>query len=155
MKAERTRWLAACFLTAYSAILIKFVVFKSIPTFRIGHVRFKFAHPHTGSANLVPLKTLIPQLMGEGNRLTDIVNLAGNIIPFIPIGLLAPIVFRFLSWQKAVLLGVVIGLSFEIMEIVFCVGIFDVDDVILNTLGVIIGYGAFVMLTGLSHPRLE
>jgi glycopeptide antibiotics resistance protein len=157
MKAKRTRWLAACGLIVYSAILIKFIVFKAIPTIHIGHLRFKFAHPHTGSGNFVPFKTILPelaQLTGRENHLIDIVNLLGNVLPFMPIGLLAPLVFRFISWQKALVLGVVTGLTFEVMEVVFRVGIFDVDDVILNGLGVMIGYGVFVMFRGRTHSRL-
>lgn len=93
MKAKQTRWLAASALIAYSAILIKFVVFKAIPTIRMGHLRLKFAGPHPGPANLIPFKTIVPQVMGQGNHLIDMVNLIGNIIPFMPIGLLAPLVF--------------------------------------------------------------
>lgn len=73
------------------------------------------------------------------------VNLIGNIFPFMPIGLLAPLVFRSMSWQKALILGVVTGLTCELMEVIFRVGIFDVDDVMLNAFGVVLGYGVFVM----------
>ena len=73
------------------------------------------------------------------------VNLLGNIIPFMPIGLLSPLVFRSISWQKVLVLEVVTGLTFEVMEVVFRVGIFDIDDVILNAFGVVIGYGASEM----------
>lgn len=155
MKAKRTRWLAACALIAYSAILIKFVVFKAIPIVRIGHLRLRFAGPHTGPGNFVPFKTIVPQLIGEGNHLIDMVNLFGNIIPFMPIGLLTPFVFRSISGQKALILGVVTGLTFEVMEVVFRVGIFDVDDVILNAFGVILGYGLFVMFKRRAQPRLR
>ncbi|MFC5864422.1 VanZ family protein [Acidicapsa dinghuensis] len=154
MKAKRTRWLAACALIAYSAILIKFVVFKAIPIVRIGHLRFRFAGPHTGPGNFVPFKTIVPQLIGHGNHFIDMVNLIGNIIPFMPIGLLAPFVFRSISWQRALVLGVVTGLTCEVMEVVFRVGIFDVDDVILNAFGVIVGYGVFVMFKRRAQPRL-
>ena len=81
------------------------------------------------------------------------VNLIGNIIPLMPIGLLAPLVFRSVSWQDALVLGVFTGLIFEVMEVVFRVGIFDVDDVILNTFGVMAGYGAWVMFRRLAQPR--
>ena len=145
MKTKRTQWLATCALIVYCAVLIKFVVFKAIPTIHIGHLRFRLAGPHTGPGNFVPFKTIVPQLIGRGNHLIDIVNLIGNIIPFMPIGLLAPLVFRSISWQKALVVGVVTGLTFEVMEVVFRVGIFDIDDVILNGLGVMIGYGVFVM----------
>jgi glycopeptide antibiotics resistance protein len=130
------------------------VVFKAIPTIHIGHLRFKFAHPHTGPGNFVPFKTIVPELIGRENHLIDIVNLIGNIIPFMPIGLLAPLVFLSISWQKALVLGVVTGLTCEVMEVVFRVGIFDVDDIILNGLGVMIGYGVFVMFTRRAQSRL-
>ena len=154
MKTKRTQWLATCALIVYCAVLIKFVVFKAIPTIHIGHLRFRFAGPHTGPGNFVPFKTIGPQLIGRKNRLIDIVNLIGNIIPFMPIGLLAPLVFRSISWQKALVVGVVTGLTFEVMEVVFRVGIFDIDDVILNGFGVMIGYGVFVMFRRRTQSRL-
>jgi len=153
MKAKRTRWLAGCALIAYSAILIKFVVFKATPTIRMGHLRLKFAGPHTGPANLIPFNTIVPQVIGQGNHLINMVNLIGNMIPFMLIGLLAPLVFRSISWQKALVLGVITGLTFEVMEVIFRVGIFDVDDVILNAFGIMVGYGVFVIFKRGAQPR--
>jgi glycopeptide antibiotics resistance protein len=152
MKTKHTRWVAACAFITYSAILIRFVVFKAIPTIRMGHLRFKFGGPHTGPANLVPFKTILGQLIGQGNRLIDVLNLMGNFIPFLPIGLLAPLVSQSISWQKALILGVVTGLTFEVMEVIFQVGIFDVDDVMMNAFGVVAGYGVFVMLRRRACP---
>ena len=155
MRAKRIRWLAGCALIAYSAILVRLVVFKAIPVIRIGHLRLRLSGSHTGPGNVVPLKTIVPLLLGRGNHLIAMVNLIGNIIPFMPAGLLAPLVFRSMSWQKAVVLGVGTGLTFEVMEFVFRVGIFDIDDVMLNTFGVMAGYGAFVMFkrSGVGLPR--
>jgi glycopeptide antibiotics resistance protein len=153
MKAKRTRWTAACALIAYSVVLIQFVVFKAIPTIRIGHLKLRFAGTRTGPGNFVPLKTIIPLLTGRGNHLIALVNLLGNIIPFMPIGLLAPLVFRSFSWWKALVLGVVTGLTCEVMEVIFRVGIFDVDDVILNALGVILGYAIFVVFKRSSSQK--
>lgn len=154
MKANRTRWVATCALVAYSVVLIRFVVFKAIPTIRIGHLRLRFAGTHTGPGNFVPFTTIVPLLSGRGNRLIAMVNLLGNIIPFMPIGLLGALVFRSMSWRKALVIGVATGLSCEVMELVFRVGIFDVDDVILNAFGVLLGYGVFVMFRGRTRPRL-
>jgi glycopeptide antibiotics resistance protein len=155
MKAKRTRWLAAFALIAYSAILIRLVVFKGIPVIRIGHLRLRFAGTHTGPGNLVPFKTIVPELTGRGNHLIDVVNLNGNIVPFMPLGLLAPLVFRSFSWRIALVLGVFTGLTFEVMEVVFRVGIFDVDDIILNAFGVIAGYGEFVTFKRRAQPTGE
>jgi glycopeptide antibiotics resistance protein len=154
MKAKRTRWLAACALIAYGALLIRLVVFKAIPVIRLGHLRLRFAGTHTGPGNFVPFKSIVPLLSGQGNHLINMVNLFGNIIPFMPIGLLAPLVVRSISWQKALVLGVVTGLTFEVMEVVFRVGIFDVDDILLNAFGVMLGYGVFVMFKRRTQPRL-
>ncbi|MFZ0806699.1 MAG: VanZ family protein [Candidatus Sulfotelmatobacter sp.] len=154
MTAKQTRWLAGCALSAYGALLIRLVVFKKIPVIRIGHVRLRFAGTHTGPGNFVPFKSIVPLLSGQGNQLIAMVNLFGNIIPFMPIGLLAPLVVRSMSWQKALVLGVATGLSFEVMEVVFRVGIFDVDDVTLNAFGVMAGYGVFVMFKRRSQPRI-
>ncbi len=154
MTAKQTRWLAGCALSAYGALLIRLVVFKKIPVIRIGHVRLRFAGTHTGPSNFVPFKSIVPLLSGQGNQLIAMVNLFGNIIPFMPIGLLAPLVVRSMSWQKALVLGVATGLSFEVMEVVFRVGIFDVDDVTLNAFGVMAGYGVFVMFKRRSQPRI-
>jgi glycopeptide antibiotics resistance protein len=153
MTAKRTRWLAACALTAYGALLIRLVVFKAIPVIHIGHMRFRFAGTHTGPGNFVPFKSIVPLLSGQGNQLIAMVNLFGNIIPFMPIGFLAPLVVRSISWQKALVLGVASGLTCEVMEVVFRVGIFDVDDIILNAFGVMLGYGVFVMLKRWAQPR--
>jgi glycopeptide antibiotics resistance protein len=154
MKAKRTRWLAACALIAYGALLIRLVVFKAIPVIRLGHLRLRFAGTHTGPGNFVPFKSIVPLLSGQGNHLINMVNLFGNIVPFMPIGLLAPLVVRSFSWQKALVLGVVTGLTFEVMEVVFRVGIFDVDDILLNAFGVMLGYGVFVMFKRRAQPRL-
>jgi glycopeptide antibiotics resistance protein len=129
------------------------VVFKLIPVIHIGHLRLRFAATHTGPGNFVPFKSIVPLLTGQGNHLIAMVNLFGNIIPFMPIGLLAPLVVRSISWRKAIVLGVVTGLSFEVMEVVFRVGIFDVDDILLNAFGVVAGYGVFVMFKRRAQPR--
>lgn len=153
MKAKPTYWLAVCALIAYSAILIRLVVFKAIPTVHVGHLIFRLGGTRSGHPNLVPFKTIAPLLLGRGHRLIAMANLLGNIVPFMPIGFLAPLVFRSFSWQKALLLGIATGLTFELTELVFRVGIFDVDDIILNAVGVLLGYAAFAMVQRRTQPR--
>jgi cytoskeletal protein CcmA (bactofilin family) len=45
--------------------------------------------------------------------------------------------------SKALAVAVAYGLAIEGMQVLLRVGIFDIDDVILNGLGVMIGYGAY------------
>jgi glycopeptide antibiotics resistance protein len=141
----KKRLIPAFILIAYSAILIKLVVFK-INLVKIGHLMFKFSGEEVGHANFLPFKTILPYLIGQHGRLIGIFNLLGNIVLFVPIGFLAPFVYRRMTWQKSLLLAVSVGLCIEGMEVALRVGIFDIDDVILNALGVMIGYWAFAIL---------
>lgn len=71
-----------------------------------------------------------------------LLNVGGNIIGFVPMGVLYPLLFRRIDrWYKMLLAGGVFSLAVESMQYVFRVGIFDVDDLILNTIGTILGYG--------------
>lgn len=136
-----------CILIAYSALLIKVMVFKDMPTIRIGQLRFNFGgadgdHP----ANFIPFNTIVPYLFGDQGLVIAGVNLLGNIALLVPIGLLAPLIFRKMTWKKSLTLSVAAGLIIEIMQAVLRLGIFDIDDIILNALGVMTGYWAFVIL---------
>lgn len=71
-------------------------------------------------------------------------NLAGNVIGFMPFGALLPIMVRDVRkpWKVA-LLSFEISAIIEVSQLLFQVGCFDVDDMILNTLGGFLGYGVF------------
>jgi glycopeptide antibiotics resistance protein len=141
----RKRLMATFALIAYTAILIRLVAFKATPLLQTKHLRIKFSDHGTRHANFVPFKTIWPYLHGHPNWLIAIVNLAGNLAPFLPIGFLVPLVYRKMTWQKSIVVGVAVGLALEGLEEVFRVGIFDIDDVILNALGVVIGYWLFTL----------
>ena len=68
-------------------------------------------------------------------------NIGGNIAGFIPLGFLLP----FLLWRRAGagtigLIVFLISLSFESIQLITGLGVFDVDDLLLNTAGGLIGY---------------
>jgi glycopeptide antibiotics resistance protein len=145
MNEKRKWWIAACAFIAYFGILTRIVVFKAIPIIYLGHLRLKFNVTHTGPANFMPFKSIWPLLSGQTNHLIAIVNLVGNIVPFMPVGFLAPFIYRRMTWPKSLILAIATGLAMEIMEVVFRVGIFDVDDIIMNAVGVMMGYSVFAI----------
>jgi len=141
-------------LLAYCAILIKVMVFKDIPPIRVGSLILNFAGTNGGHGpNYVPFKTIVPYLLGSKGWIIAAVNLVGNIALLIPIGFLVPFVYRNMTWKKSLALGVVAGLSIEVMQSVLRVGIFDIDDCVLNALGVVIGYSAFAILANWIRSR--
>lgn len=142
---HKRRLISTLILIAYSVILIKVVVFKGLShrampmltPLQAQHVIIRWG------TNFVPFKTLLPQSRGEPRWSTAIVNLIGNTVLFVPVGFLVPLVYRRMTWGKALALGVAVGVAMEGMEWIFNVGVADVDDVILNALGVMVGYAAF------------
>lgn len=96
-----------------------------------------------GYYNLRPFHT-IGQYMLHGEQFsheTIAVNLLGNIVAFVPFGCLLP---ALLSWCRkpartaAVMFAAL--LCIETTQLVLKVGMFDVDDLILNEAGVLLGY---------------
>jgi glycopeptide antibiotics resistance protein len=73
-------------------------------------------------------------------------NLLGNLLGFIPFGLLLPLVIPFFrNLFKTLLAGFLLSLGYETIQLVFDLGIFDVDDLILNTAGALIGFIIFTL----------
>jgi glycopeptide antibiotics resistance protein len=147
----KKRLLPAIILIAYSAILIKVMVFKDMPLIRIGPLMLNFGGTQEGPANLIPFKTIFPYLLGEKGLMIAIINIAGNIALLVPIGFLIPFIFQNITWKKTIVIAIAAGFTIEGMQVLLHVGIFDIDDVILNALGVMIGYWAFVILTNWMH----
>jgi len=70
-----------------------------------------------------------------------VLNVVGNIVAFIPSGFLLPAISRRCRRLPGiVLVGLSISFLIECTQLVFRVGSFDVDDLLLNTIGVILGF---------------
>ena len=69
-------------------------------------------------------------------------NVIGNCTMFIPTGIVTPLIYKRLnSFGKTMLTGFLLSLTIELIQLPFAVRCSDVDDLILNTLGCIVGYG--------------
>ncbi len=64
-----------------------------------------------------------------------------NVLIFIPVGLLIGMGFSKWSWWKAISLGCLCSISIEALQFAFKRGFCELDDVIHNTLGCVIGFG--------------
>ncbi|MCR5703042.1 MAG: VanZ family protein [Eubacterium sp.] len=75
-------------------------------------------------------------------------NVVGNVLCFVPFGFLLPTLSSKRGYKNGVtvtLLAAVFSALVETAQVVARVGAFDVDDIVLNTLGGIIGYIVFVI----------
>ncbi len=121
------------------------MVFKNIPPIKVGRLMFNFGGTEVGESNIIPFRTILSYLNGGHGWLIATLNLAGNIVLLVPIGFLVPFVYTAMTGKKSFFLAIATGFAIEGTQVLLRVGIFDIDDVILNALGVMVGYWIFIL----------
>ena len=100
------------------------------------------------AARILPIRlNLIPlvNLTDYESRREALINLIGNTAMFVPIGIIWPMVFQKLdSHAKVIFAGFLFSLSIEILQLPFFDRVTDIDDLILNVLGYLLGYGIWL-----------
>ena len=79
----------------------------------------------------------------QDGRLRISGNFIGNIILFIPVGVLLPFTGLGNKCLKTGLMGLCFSIIIEATQLVTHRGFFEIDDLILNTIGALIGYGIY------------
>lgn len=74
-----------------------------------------------------------------------IYNLLGNVAVFVPFGFFMPMASKYRSFLVTAFYGFGISFCVEVFQLITRVGSFDVDDLLLNTIGGILGYILFVI----------
>ncbi|MFN6374623.1 MAG: VanZ family protein [Chitinophagia bacterium] len=128
------------FVIIYIGILFRVMVLKDVPMIRIGDLMLNFGGTQHGSYNLIPFQTIGAYFDGHKGFLIASINLLGNVLLLVPLGFLFPFVLSIFNWPVILFLSIFSGLAIEILQLILKVGIFDIDDVILNALGVILGF---------------
>ena len=74
-------------------------------------------------------------------------NLAGNVLGFVPAGFFIPVLWKNRrGFLFTVCITFQMSLLVEILQLIFRVGSFDVDDLLLNTIGGILGYFVYKIM---------
>jgi glycopeptide antibiotics resistance protein len=111
------------------------------------------AHPLQGQIvhdNLVPFRTISIYLRNLGSWFW-MRNLLGNLALLFPLGLLAPIAFPALRrWWLIALLAILFSTAIELTQLAVPDRSADIDDVIVNVAGALIGYILLVVVRGLA-----
>ena len=81
-----------------------------------------------------------------------ITNLFGNVIGFVPYGFILPVIaHRCRSGFFIIVSGFALSLCVETVQLITKVGCFDVDDLILNTLGGLFGFWIYYILLRINR----
>lgn len=143
----------------YLVLLVKVILFKYSMSMTLDMMNFANKMPidyRISRANFIPFKTLIHYLGGIQSSGVAKVNILANLIAFAPMGFLIPILLKKL--QNGVNVSIVsftVSLLFELTQLILGIGEFDIDDIILNVLGAILGYLLFKVFNHLASKILK
>lgn len=119
----------------YLVALIYFMFFAE--SFGRTHVQTKYAYNLELFKEIRRFYTYRRQLGWSAVLL----NLGGNVAGFMPFGFILPVISRRgKKWYNTLLLSFSLSLCIETVQLACKVGSFDVDDLLLNTAGGILGY---------------
>ena len=126
------------------AVIFRFTFFPfELVDGRVQPLIFDAADCFPPNVNLIPFTNLF--VFDTKREL--LVNLIGNVAMFIPSGVILPIICsRPDRFWKVLAAGAGISLCIELLQLPFAARVSDVNDLILNTVGVIIGYGLYALV---------
>lgn len=124
------------FLVAYIFLLAKILLFK-----QVSHLELFYADRIISrTINLAPFATMFAYFSGENfNIWIALMNVVGNIVLFIPLSLYLQIFKKNKNILSCVALVCIISLSVEAIQYILGIGRTDIDDIILNTFGGLLG----------------
>lgn len=109
---------------------------------------------HDARNNFVPLTSLLGAL-ATGNNPSVVSQSIGNLLMLAPVGMYGPRLWPWIrSWRAAVLVAFLASLGIELTQLAissylgYTYKVADVDDLILNTAGVALGYAVCQRLPG-------
>lgn len=109
------------------------------------------------SYNLIPFATIseyATTIDAQHNGIWDI-NIWGNILLFVPLGIYLMIYYKNNSPKRVILTALIVSVVAEILQFIFAIGAMDIDDVILNTVGAILGIGVYQLLKSIFKSRMK
>ncbi|EOC99687.1 VanZ family protein [Caldisalinibacter kiritimatiensis] len=135
------KYLSYYFISSYFILLSYFLFF---------YYRVRI---YTRGISLQPFKTITPYLTNAAyvNSRIAIINIFGNILLFIPIGFIVGIHIK--NAYKSLIVLLSIPIIIEIVQYISATGISDIDDVILNFIGELIGLSTLLTIEWLYKKR--
>ncbi|MCM3412683.1 VanZ family protein [Metabacillus litoralis] len=94
------------------------------------------------NTNFIPFRNISDYILNHDRFNLDIVihNTVGNILIFVPLGFFLPLLIKKnINFFKASLFFIIVSFSIELLQYGLIVGQFDIDDIILNSIGGIVG----------------
>lgn len=161
MQINKKKALAWGLFGLYFFIITQIILVKH-PRFFIWRMKETFRRHHFEwiglQANYKPFRTIWHLLFVDFEFGTAMLNIGGNILIFIPMGIFLPMYFQAPNKTfKTIFTCFILSTSFELFQLLTACGFFDVDDIFLNTMGGAIGlwmYSLFMNNSGYTQKKI-
>lgn len=137
----------------YCLILLKLILFK-YPRALIKELlvcwNLEMLDRNIKDANFIPFSSIRRDILTLNSYYIKV--LIYNIMAFIPMGFLLPLVSkRARNMYFTIIIAIVFSFLIEITQLITVLGTFDIDDILLNTLGALIGYVLYLAFIRIRH----
>ncbi|GAA4330773.1 VanZ family protein [Flaviaesturariibacter amylovorans] len=146
----RTRALIALLFGAYLGALTGLFVIKDPAFFlqQCSELNWDQLGQYTRYANYIPGRTLAYYGTLQENFGTGVRNVGANLFGFLPFGFLLPLLNdRYRHAGRLARAAMLLSATFEVFQLLTGVGSFDVDDLLLNSAGAVLGFFALEWLS--------
>lgn len=100
------------------------------------------------SINIIPFHSIMEYMSGRTASLKEFAfsNVVGNILILVPLGIYLPLLKKDKGLKTNLLIIFTVSLFIEVIQCIFGIGVLDIDDIILNCLGGLIGILGYKLL---------
>lgn len=132
------RYIPGLLLTEYLVVLLSStVLFRTLKKDNCGH-----------NFNLLWSYDAIQE--GQERLVLEVIM---NVVVFVPVGMLLGCASRSMTWWKVIMIGCSVSLMIEAMQFVYNRGFAEVDDVMHNTVGSLMGFGLY-SIARMGHEKV-
>jgi glycopeptide antibiotics resistance protein len=138
---KHRKWISAISYALFILYIIIAVILLFLSPYR--QAAHEINSAGSNPYNIIPFKTITDYIKASShiNQSIWMSNLFGNVLAFFPLGIFLPWLFeRFLGFWRTIITVFLATSSVEILQFATRVGSFDIDDIILNTIGGALGY---------------
>ncbi len=156
MKVTNFRFEFIVMSVFYSLFLIKVTI---LPIWIFDKDTLKEIHDSTGDFmvyyQIVPFKTIMNYFVNTA----WIKQIGGNLLLLMPIPLILSFTSKVIRYKRIMLFGIMLSFGIEIIQLViniitqFPIRVADIDDIIINTAGIIIGIGISMSIRKYGNLR--
>ncbi|MBQ7944226.1 MAG: VanZ family protein [Lachnospiraceae bacterium] len=147
VKKIKVNWYREIVMFAFAVFVVGLASQTIIPKIEIGENGFAIAQNGIHETNLIPFRVFVEtynEVFVNGHVTYFLINILGNIILFMPFGLVIPLLWK-VSCKRTLVIGFCTSLFIEVSQM-FLKRVTDIDDLMLNTMGVLLGVMVYSLL---------